>query len=143
MRIRGDRMKGFRYSFLICAGILLVISLVTKAVTEEKAYEATPPFTVDLLRPVKVKGGVEGKETTAYNPKNPYNIFINYELGMHCVGFDISYCCIIPPYNSIQAQAVQAGLQGEKPRLLSPDDKVRLYYWVKDNSYSEGNKMKY
>ena len=62
---------------------------------------------------------------------------------MHCVGFDISYCCIIPPYNSIQAQAVQVGFQGEKPRLLSPDDRVKLYYPVKDNSYSEGNKMKY
>ena len=136
-------MKGVRIPFFILAGILVAICFATKAATEEKAYDARPPFGVDLLEPVKVNPGVEGKDTAVYNPKNPYNIFINYELGMHCVGFDISYCCIIPPYNSIQAQAVQAGLQGEKPRLLSPDDKVRLYYWVKDNSYSEGNKMKY
>ncbi len=46
----------------------------------------------------------EGKGEIFYNPKNPYNIFSNYELGMHCVGFDVSYCCIIPSYNSIQAQ---------------------------------------
>ncbi len=128
--------------FFLCGAILLVI-FVTKAATDEKTYDTRPPFKLNLLAPIKVKGEVPEKETTFYNPKNPYNIFINYELGMHCVGFDISYCCIIPPYNSIQAQAVQAGLRGERPRLLSPDDKVKLYYWVKDNSYSEGNKMKY
>ena len=47
---------------------------------------------------------------------------------MHCVGFDISYCCIIPPYNSIQAQAVQSGLGGGLPRLLTPGDGVKLRY---------------
>jgi mono/diheme cytochrome c family protein len=62
---------------------------------------------------------------------------------MHCVGFDISYCCVIPPYNSVQAQAVKAGENGGLPRLLSPDDKFRLYYFIWDNTYSEGNKMKY
>ncbi|HBB40175.1 MAG TPA: hypothetical protein DC005_01775, partial [Proteobacteria bacterium] len=36
-----------------------------------------------------------------------YRIFIHYELGMHCTGFDFSYCCILPPYNSIQAQVVR------------------------------------
>ncbi len=62
---------------------------------------------------------------------------------MHCVGFDISYCCVIPPYNSIQAQAVKSGRNGKLPQLLTPDDKIKLFYYVKDNSYSEGNKMKY
>ncbi len=114
-----------------------------RVVTGGESYDPNPPFRVDRLSPLKVKAGPSGKETTAYQPKNAYNILINYELGMHCVGFDISYCCIIPPYNSIQAQAIKAGDQGEKPRLLSPDDKISLYYWLKDNSYSEGNKMKY
>ena len=41
---------------------------------------------------------------------------------MHCVGFDISYCCVIPPYNSIQAQAVKTGEHGRLPGLISPDD---------------------
>jgi len=81
------------------------------------------------------------KEEVTYDPRNSYSIFINYELGMHCVGFDVSYCCIIAPYNSVQAQVVRAGLGGEMPRLLSPDDKVKLYYHIEDNSYSEGNKM--
>ena len=80
---------------------------------------------------------------TLYDPRDPFAIFINYELGMHCVGFDISYCCIIPPYNSIQAQAIKTGMKGELPRLLSPDDGISLTYSVRDNSYSEGNKMKY
>ena len=62
---------------------------------------------------------------------------------MHCVGFDISYCCVIPPYNSIQAQAVKTGQGGGLPRLLSPDDGLSLSYSVRDNSYSEGNKMHY
>ena len=135
-------MKRFFVLFLFCAAILFVIIFVTKAGTDEKTYDGAPQFKLDLLKPAKVKG-LEGKETTTYPPRNPYNIFINYELGMHCVGFDISYCCIIPPYNSIQAQTVRSGLHGEKPRLLSPEDKVKLYYRVKDNSYSEGNKMKY
>ena len=30
-----------------------------------------------------------------------YRIMMNYELGMHCTGFDFEYCCILPPYNSI------------------------------------------
>ena len=122
--------------------ILILIPALTilpwsKAQTDEKAYDGRPPFGLTLLETVTV-----GDETV-YQPKNPYNITINYELGMHCVGFDLSYCCIIPPYNSIQSQAVQSGLQGEKPRLLSPENEVTLHYAIRDNSYSEGNKMRY
>jgi mono/diheme cytochrome c family protein len=99
-------------------------------------------FKLTSLKHVTVKDS-SGKSVTLYDPRGPYAVFINYELGMHCVGFDISYCCVIPPYNSIQAQAVRTGAGGELPRLLSPDDGVSLAYFVKDNSYSEGNKMKY
>ncbi|ACO03091.1 MULTISPECIES: hypothetical protein [Persephonella] len=106
-----------------------------------KDYSKDPPFGFDLLNPVKVT--VKDKVINAFNPKNPYNIFINYELGMHCVGFDMSYCCVIPPYNSIQAQAFKSGMDGKLPQMLTPDDKVKLYYYVRDNSYSEGNKMRY
>jgi len=123
--------------------MLPAIILVNEPLPDEKAYDPMPLFKLDLLEPIKVKPEVLKDNGMTYNPKNPYNIFINYELGMHCVGFDISYCCIIPPYNSIQAQAVRSGLHGEKPHLLSPEDGVKLHYRVKDNSYSEGNKMKY
>ena len=55
-------------------------------------------------------------------PKNDYNITINYELGMHCTGFDFSYCCVLPPYNSIQSQVVKTATgPKEKPVLLGAD----------------------
>jgi hypothetical protein len=33
-----------------------------------------------------------------------YKMTMNYELGMHCTGFEFAYCCVLPPYNSIVAQ---------------------------------------
>jgi mono/diheme cytochrome c family protein len=108
----------------------------------ENPYDTKPPFRTGLLKEVLVTVG-PGTKATLYDPKDPYAIFINYELGMHCVGFDISYCCVIPPYNSIQAQAVKTSEDGDAPRLLSPADGLMLHYSVRDNSYSEGNKMKY
>ena len=106
------------------------------------SYDKAPPFGLGGLRQVAHEAGAGG-EGIVYGPKNPYNIFINYELGMHCVGFDISYCCIIPPYNSVQAQAVRSAIGDTLPDLLSRDDKVHLSYAIRDNTYSEGNKMRY
>ncbi len=103
---------------------------------KELSYPKEPPFELSKLSPSKKAKGF-------YEPLNGYNIFVNYELGMHCVGFDMSYCCVIPPYNSIQAQVVRSGSGGTIPRLLSPFDDVKLYYYTRDNSYSEGNKMRY
>ena len=58
----------------------------------------------------------------ANKPKNQYNITINYELGMHCTGFDFSYCCVLPPYNSIQSQVIKTATgPREKPQLLGSD----------------------
>ena len=56
-----------------------------------------------------------------------FKIMMNYELGMHCTGFEFSYCCVLPPYNSILAQVVkpqasQFPLSGaDFPRLLEGD----------------------
>ncbi|MGD8936399.1 MAG: PKD domain-containing protein, partial [Thiogranum sp.] len=44
-----------------------------------------------------------------------YKIMMNYELGMHCTGFEFAYCCVLPPYNSILAQVV-------KPQATSNPD---------------------
>jgi len=115
--------------------------LSTLAVSQTQAYDKNPPFKLRNLNMVSFEHN--GKKLKGYQPKNDYNIFINYELGMHCVGFEMSYCCVIPPYNSIQAQAIQSGKYGRLPKLLTPDDDVKLYYYTRDNSYSEGNKMKY
>ncbi|HEY6000041.1 MAG TPA: hypothetical protein VI078_12195 [bacterium] len=100
--------------------------------------DAGPPFALGRLAPVTSAAGAP-----AYDPQGEFAIFVNYELGMHCVGFDISYCCIIPPYNSVQAQALRTARDGGLPRLLTPADGLGLAYAVADNSYSEGNKMRY
>ena len=42
-----------------------------------------------------------------------FKIMMNYELGMHCTGFEFSYCCILPPYNSIVAQVVKPQQSGQ------------------------------
>lgn len=125
-------------------GILLTAALAgcLTVFAASRPPSSEPRFKLDLLKPVAVTDST-GTTTTLYDPKDPYAIFINYELGMHCVGFDISYCCVIPPYNSIQAQAIKTGVGGALPRLLSPRDGVSLFYSIRDNTYSEGNKMKY
>lgn len=88
-------------------------------------------------------------------PKNEYNISINYELGMHCTGFDFSYCCVLPPYNSIQSQVIKTAPGDRKmPEMLEsdPDDpaivvdgrkRMKLAYGHVDNTYSEGSKLSY
>jgi hypothetical protein len=56
-------------------------------------------------------------------------ITMNYELGMHCTGFEFSYCCILPPYNSIVAQVTRSQTgdlalpqsNADYPRLLEGD----------------------
>jgi mono/diheme cytochrome c family protein len=125
-----------KHSWTIPALILALGLLTVPRLLGGAEYDKNPRF---KLPAAMAMAGAE----KAFNPKNPYSIFINYELGMHCVGFDITYCCVIPPYNSIQAQAVKAGREGALPVLLAPSDKVKLRYFIRDNSYSEGNKMRY
>ena len=66
-----------------------------------------------------------------------FKITMNYELGMHCTGFEFAYCCVLPPYNSIVAQVIKpaqgdpATNEGEDfvdgfPRLLAGDPNVGL-----------------
>jgi hypothetical protein len=60
-------------------------------------------------------------------PKNDFNILMNYELGMHCTGFEFSYCCVLPPYNSILAQVVKTERGNVQfPMLLEADPRVGL-----------------
>jgi hypothetical protein len=55
-----------------------------------------------------------------------FKIMMNYELGMHCTGFEFAYCCVLPAYNSILAQVVKpSGVQGF-PELLSGDPNAGL-----------------
>ncbi len=51
---------------------------------------------------------------------------MNYELGMHCTGFEFAYCCVLPPYNSIIAQVVKTDKGGGFPDTLEADHSVGL-----------------
>jgi hypothetical protein len=53
--------------------------------------------------------------------QHAFNILMNYELGMHCTGFEFAYCCVLPPYNSILAQVVKTDKASAWPRLLEAD----------------------
>ncbi|NIV07738.1 MAG: hypothetical protein GWN61_16585, partial [candidate division Zixibacteria bacterium] len=81
-------------------------------------------------------------------PPREYIITIHYDLGMHCTGFDLSYCCILPPYNSVLAQIIQTSSRaGELPAILTEADLEAdqriLWYEHENNTYSEGPKMLY
>jgi len=74
-------------------------------------------------------------------PKKDFLIFTNYELGMHCTGFDFSYCCVLPPFNSIQAQAVKTGV---RPHQMDPQTyHIKLGYDFADNSTSDPSRLFY
>ncbi len=55
-----------------------------------------------------------------------FKIMMNYELGMHCTGFEFAYCCVLPAYNSILAQVVKPNTidpnhSGDYARLMAGD----------------------
>jgi hypothetical protein len=110
---------------------------------EEPSYDLGPPFGFDLLEPAETDASDQEKGERTYKSRHPYSICVSSPMGMHFTALDMSYCCILPPHVSIQAQIVQTGHGAERPRLLTPEDKVTLGYSIQDNSYSEGNKIKY
>ena len=103
----------------------------------------------------KADAAPAAKEIDKTKPKNDYNITINYELGMHCTGFDFTYCCVLPPYNSVQSQVIKTATGKKKyPELLESDEKehdvvvdgkkrMKLAYGFVNNTYSEGAKLAY
>lgn len=120
--------------------------------TESEAMKAEESH-VAMSGPKRYEGSLVAADIN--KPKNDYNITINYELGMHCTGFDFSYCCVLPPYNSIQSQVIKTAWGKKKypeqveadendPSVLVDGDKrMRLAYGHVDNTYSEGGKLKY
>ncbi len=71
-------------------------------------------------------GGGGGTPTGPTQPKHTFNLLMNYELGMHCTGFEFSYCCVLPPYNSIVAQLVKTEKNDKFPTLLGGDPNVGI-----------------
>jgi len=130
--------------------LLLSSLLINPAVA--KVIPFNESSTDGLIRNGPVSNDMVGDKQ---KPKNDYNITINYELGMHCTGFDFSYCCILPPYNSIQSQVVKTATGPYSfPQLLKADPndptvlvdggkRMKLAYGHIDNTFSEGTKLAY
>ena len=149
-------MSSSKLTAAISAAVLsLAVSGCVNAVSDEKAEaKAEKPKTHDAAL-VKAAGAPLAPAADPSKPKNDYNITINYELGMHCTGFDFSYCCVLPPYNSVQSQVVKTAtaknpipqLLGADPKdhevLIDGDKRMRLAYGHMDNTYSEGSKLAY
>lgn len=132
-------MTSFKKSFLLFFALLAAISFNSGC---SPSQEEAPPK--------------EAKKEAKAEIQNDYVITINYELGMHCTGFDFTYCCVLPPYNSILTQVIKhsslsenglpvlLGADPENPEVLVDGDKrFKLKYEHVDNTYSEGNKMNY
>jgi hypothetical protein len=70
-----------------------------------------------------------GGEPPGFPAQTDYKIMMNYELGMHCTGFEFAYCCVLPVYNSILAQIVKpqgTGSNSQAPVLLEADHNIGL-----------------
>ncbi|MGB5540505.1 MAG: hypothetical protein WBO37_10480 [Gammaproteobacteria bacterium] len=68
-----------------------------------------------------IAGG--GGGNAGFPDQTDFKILMNYELGMHCTGFEFAYCCVLPAYNSILTQVVKPeGTDGaDFPTLLKGD----------------------
>jgi VCBS repeat-containing protein len=71
---------------------------------------------------VTVTGITDAGEPPVLPDQTDFKIMMNYELGMHCTGFEFAYCCVLPVYNSILAQVVTPqSAASHFPRLLEAD----------------------
>jgi len=93
-------------------------------VTTTSTTTSTGGVTTTTLPPIDIGLG---------NPQTDFKIMMNYELGMHCTGFEFAYCCVLPAYNSILAQVVKpnktSGYSSDGnsfPELLEGDPNVGL-----------------
>jgi len=73
-------------------------------------------------------GGTPPPGGGGFQNQTDFKIMMNYELGMHCTGFEFAYCCVLPVYNSILAQVVKPEGTGgsDFPELLEGDPNVGL-----------------
>ena len=103
---------------------IIIPALLSLLFTSSVFAKVIPYSAPDKGTPSRNSPIVNNVANDKLKPKNDYNITINYELGMHCTGFDFSYCCILPPYNSIQSQVVKtADGPFTFPQLLKADPK--------------------
>ena len=111
----------------------------TVSVQSDGSFTYTPPSgAVDNSNDsfeYTVQDGVGNTATAKVNinilsDQPDFKIMMNYELGMHCTGFEFAYCCVLPPYNSILAQVVKPQATpnpnngSDFPRLLEGSHQV-------------------
>jgi hypothetical protein len=65
--------------------------------------------------------GTKGNQGATGQPRENFKILMNYELGMHCTGFEFAYCCVLPVYNSILTQIVKTEQDRPQPLLMDGD----------------------
>jgi len=94
-------------------------------------------------------GNPPGGGDPGFADQTDFKIMMNYELGMHCTGFEFAYCCVLPAYNSILAQVVKPeGTDGaDFPELLEGDpaeglDALGRQTVVRDKSLDNGGQFK-
>lgn len=68
----------------------------------------------------------------ASTPIPDYTVLGYNELGMHCMNQDFSEICILPPFNTLRAQVIDAS--GEEPRIVTKG--VTVSYSIPGNTIS-------
>ncbi|MEN8802879.1 MAG: Ig-like domain-containing protein, partial [Thiogranum sp.] len=89
----------------------------------------TGPQTIDDTFTYQASDGTNLSDVATVNvrvvPKQTdFKFMMNYELGMHCTGFEFAYCCVLPVYNSIVAQVVKP--EPAAGAIQSADDMAKL-----------------
>ena len=77
------------------------------------------------------KGDGDGQITNG-----DYTILAANDLGMHCADQDYRIFSILPPYNVLNAQVIE---KGQKPRILSADDGIKVTYTSIESNAQDPN----
>jgi hypothetical protein len=129
-----DRRGGNLMVKITIALTVLSFALAVGCTTQQSAKEETG-MAAEAAKTMELKGSIQ--------------------LGMHCTGFDFTYCCVLPHYNSVQSQVIKTSTGKRKyPELLEADPKeadvvvdghkrFKLACGHIDNTDSEGDKLHY
>jgi len=100
-----------------------LLNRITRAAVAVIAAVAISPALVTSAHADRHEGGGGGGTLPGGLPnQTEFKMMMNYELGMHCTGFEFAYCCVLPAYNSILAQVVKPeNGRNDFPRLLEAD----------------------
>ena len=68
---------------------------------DQFTYQATDGINLSEVATVNVR---------TLPKQTDFKFMMNYELGMHCTGFEFAYCCVLPAYNSIITQIAKPAI---------------------------------